>query len=177
MKPNNSLEFKSMGKEILVTILLFFSAAAVASENIVVLANDGSNDIALRNVQQQYIYGKVIAHLESCNIGNPPNSQLASKENIEKLKGAKHIVLLFPKGAIKILIGAELSEVSEVYVTFTSENSPAGIVTKQGNMLQHYSKCSGHSALYSFTCDTVISKLMSVGSKSICDQILAEYQK
>jgi hypothetical protein len=166
-----------MRKGILVTILLFFSAAATASENILVSASDGKNDIELRDIQRQYIYGKVIAHLESRNIGNPPNAQLASKENIEKLKGTKHIGLLFPKGAIKIPIGAELSEVSEVYVTFTSENSPAGIVTKYGNVLQHYSKCSGHSALYSFTCDKVISKLMSMGSKNTCDQILAEYQK
>jgi hypothetical protein len=158
-------------------VLFSITTAATAFENIVVLASDDKNTIELNGFQQEYIYGKVVAHLATCSIGNPPNTQLASKENLENLHSKKHIELQFPSGAIKIPIGNTLSEVSGVFILFESANAPARVVKMSGNILQFYSKCSGYSALYSFTCDDVISKIMSVGSKNTCNRISTEYKK
>lgn len=165
-----------MQKNFLFIILLFIPLVSTAFENLVVLASDGENKIELNVFQQEYIYGKTIAHMATCKIGNRPNTQIASKENIERLLGAKHIEVVFPKGEVKIPIGPELSEVSNLYILFELPDAPARVVKKSGSTLQFYSKCSGNSALYSFNCDPVISKIMSVGKKGTCDSFYVKYK-
>jgi hypothetical protein len=165
-----------MGRIAVLTLCTFCSLIASGAENKQLQAFDGNTVIELNSVQSEYIYGKILAHLSTCAIGNPPNRSEAKKDFIAALVHPKGLQLNFPLGAVSIPIGDRLVDIDDVFITLQAVFAPAAVSTRSGGTVQHYAKCSGHSALYSFTCDPIISSLLHDNWAKECDPIIQSYR-
>jgi hypothetical protein len=162
-----------------VATLLSIISSALAGDLVSITASDGKKSINLSYEQKEYVYGKAISHLETCNIGNSSAAtQTLSDENISKLEKTAHIRITFNKNNVSLPVGAEIVNVHTIYILFyPTIDAIAQIATLHTDKIQHYSKCSGHSALYNLTCDRVISKIMSIPIHPSCAAVKMEHEK
>lgn len=149
---------------ILVIILVLLISPLYAPENVEVELYKNRKSIPLNTYHKTYLYGNTIGYLSTCRhlekvTGNTDNKEDAA-EVLAEINSGDHLKISFTKGSPKLPIAYGNDEVDELYVGFDKKGFP-NIISMNEDKIQLYSKCSGSIAITNFSCDQVLSELLS----------------
>ena len=149
---------------IFILFLIFLPSFLYASENVEVELYKDGKSVALNSYQAAYLYGNTIGYFSTCRhlqrvAGSTYNKEKA-REELAKIKSGNHLKINFRKGSPSLPIAYGNQEVDELFVGFADQGFP-NLVTVSDDKIQLYSKCSGSAAITNFSCDEVLSVLLS----------------
>jgi hypothetical protein len=149
---------------IFILFLIFLPSSLYASENVEVELYKDGKSVLLNSYQMTYLYGNAIGYLSTCRhlqkVTGTTYTQEKARDELDMIKSANHLKITFSKGSPSLPIVHGNQQVDEIFVGFDSKGFP-DLLTVHKDKIQLYSKCSGSIALINFSCDKVLSELLS----------------
>jgi len=149
---------------ILVITLVLLISPLYASDNVEVELYKDGKSIPLNSYHKTYLYGNTVGYLSTCKhlekvTGNTYIEENGS-ETLAKIKSGNNVKIKFSKGSPSLPIAHGNEETEELYIGYDKNGFP-NIITLNKDKIQLYSKCSGSAAITNFSCNKVLSELLS----------------
>lgn len=149
---------------ILILIIVFLVSPAAATENVKVELYKNGSLVPLNSYQATYLYGNTIGLLSTCRhleivTGNTYTEENGS-EALAKIKSGNHVEITFSKGSPRLPIAHGNEEIEVLHAGFDKNGFPSVVTVNKGKV-QLYAKCSGSITIANFSCDKLLSELLS----------------
>ncbi|NIV43083.1 MAG: hypothetical protein GWN50_12145 [Candidatus Dadabacteria bacterium] len=134
--------------------------------------------LSLNSYQKIHLYGNTVGDLSTCRhrerVTGTAYTQEQARDELDKIKSTNYLKITFSKRAPSLPIAHTNQKVDEIYIGLDNRGFPH-LLTVHKDKIQLYSKCSGSVAITNFSCDTVLSELLSFKrDENICKMLIKE---